>query len=243
MTSTGNELLAAVLASPDDDNVRLVYADWLQENGQGDRAEFIRVQLRLAKMPRPLEVKKLYASVNVPNELLEDASFDFMGRPVRWAEKTIRERHWELLATRERELWSAAVESKEAFKWFPGTNCYLSNTNSPPTFWLNRGSGKGDLITRGFLHSVTCSAEDWFKHADALLASHPVREVTLTTWPDSAGGVADQRRWHTTRLEATYPGVTFHFPPEPYTFGRVDVTNYTLATVPLTGFLPAPHST
>jgi uncharacterized protein (TIGR02996 family) len=35
-------LLAAICANPDDDTPRLVYADWLQENGDPDRAEFIR---------------------------------------------------------------------------------------------------------------------------------------------------------------------------------------------------------
>jgi uncharacterized protein (TIGR02996 family) len=43
-----NALLAAVLASPDDDAPRLVYADWLEENGDADRANFIRAQVRLA---------------------------------------------------------------------------------------------------------------------------------------------------------------------------------------------------
>lgn len=41
-------LLAAIIANPDDDTVRLVYADWLDENGQGERAEFIRVQVALS---------------------------------------------------------------------------------------------------------------------------------------------------------------------------------------------------
>jgi uncharacterized protein (TIGR02996 family) len=40
--------LAAVLAEPDNDAVRLVYADWLEERGD-PRAEFIRVQCALAK--------------------------------------------------------------------------------------------------------------------------------------------------------------------------------------------------
>lgn len=40
--------LAAILAEPADDTVRLVYADWLQENGQPERAEFIRVQVELS---------------------------------------------------------------------------------------------------------------------------------------------------------------------------------------------------
>ena len=47
--TTENALLAAVLAAPDDDLPRLVYADWLEENGQPERAEFIRVQCDLAK--------------------------------------------------------------------------------------------------------------------------------------------------------------------------------------------------
>ena len=43
-------LLAAVLADPDDDAPRLVLADWLEENGFTERAEFIRVQIELARM-------------------------------------------------------------------------------------------------------------------------------------------------------------------------------------------------
>src|SRR2546423_208668 len=42
--------LADILASPDDDAPRLVYADWLDENGQPERAEFIRLQCELANM-------------------------------------------------------------------------------------------------------------------------------------------------------------------------------------------------
>jgi uncharacterized protein (TIGR02996 family) len=42
-------LYRAILASPDEDTPRLVYADWLQENGEPDRAEFIRAQCRLAR--------------------------------------------------------------------------------------------------------------------------------------------------------------------------------------------------
>jgi uncharacterized protein (TIGR02996 family) len=43
--------LDAVLAHPDDDGPRLVYADWLEERGDADRAEFVRLQLRLAQSP------------------------------------------------------------------------------------------------------------------------------------------------------------------------------------------------
>jgi uncharacterized protein (TIGR02996 family) len=43
-------LLAAIWDDPYDDTVRLVYADWLDENGQPERAEFIRVQIELARL-------------------------------------------------------------------------------------------------------------------------------------------------------------------------------------------------
>ncbi len=39
-------LLAAILAHPDEDTPRLMYADWLQENGEEERAEFIRLQIK-----------------------------------------------------------------------------------------------------------------------------------------------------------------------------------------------------
>ena len=51
-------LRQAVLAAPDDDLPRLVFADYLEESGDPDRAQFIRVQVELAKTPEyePLAV-------------------------------------------------------------------------------------------------------------------------------------------------------------------------------------------
>jgi len=43
-------LLAAIRVAPDDDAPRLVYADWLEEHGQPERAEFIRVQCELIRL-------------------------------------------------------------------------------------------------------------------------------------------------------------------------------------------------
>lgn len=40
--------IQAIRETPNDDAPRLIYADWLEEHGQADRAEFIRVQCRLA---------------------------------------------------------------------------------------------------------------------------------------------------------------------------------------------------
>jgi uncharacterized protein (TIGR02996 family) len=42
--------LAAIASNPDDDLPRLVYADWLDEHDQPDRAEFIRLQCHSARV-------------------------------------------------------------------------------------------------------------------------------------------------------------------------------------------------
>jgi uncharacterized protein (TIGR02996 family) len=44
-------ILQDVLEHPSDDTPRLVYADWLEENDQPERAEFIRLQVELARRP------------------------------------------------------------------------------------------------------------------------------------------------------------------------------------------------
>jgi uncharacterized protein (TIGR02996 family) len=44
-----NPFLQALLAEPDDDTLRLAVADWLDENDQPARAEFVRVQVELAR--------------------------------------------------------------------------------------------------------------------------------------------------------------------------------------------------
>jgi uncharacterized protein (TIGR02996 family) len=49
--------LAAIRAAPDDDAPRLIYADWLDEHDQPERAEFIRVQCELARKDSP-ELRK-----------------------------------------------------------------------------------------------------------------------------------------------------------------------------------------
>lgn len=76
---TGEALLRAVLADKADDLPRLVYADYLEENGDADLAEFIRIQCELAK----------------PEHKLPAAIAGVSGCICRTC----------LLKTRERELW------------------------------------------------------------------------------------------------------------------------------------------
>jgi len=47
MTTDGDALLQTIIDNPADDLPRLVYADWLEENGQAERAEFTRLKIAL----------------------------------------------------------------------------------------------------------------------------------------------------------------------------------------------------
>jgi uncharacterized protein (TIGR02996 family) len=52
--SMADVFMADILAHPDDDAPRLIFADWLEENSNAagrDRAQFIRLQVELARYP------------------------------------------------------------------------------------------------------------------------------------------------------------------------------------------------
>lgn len=50
--ATNSALLAAVLADPENDTPRLVYADWLEDNGEAERAACIRDAIRTGEESR-----------------------------------------------------------------------------------------------------------------------------------------------------------------------------------------------
>ncbi len=85
--TTGDSLLAAIIQSPADDAPRLVYADWLEENGDPERAEFIRVQIALAL--RELEPERKTLLQRREKELLdqhcEHLAGPFASEGVQWA--------------------------------------------------------------------------------------------------------------------------------------------------------------
>jgi uncharacterized protein (TIGR02996 family) len=50
--NAGDAFLGDIIEHPDDDAPRLIYADWLDDQGQPERAEFIRLQCLLASLPQ-----------------------------------------------------------------------------------------------------------------------------------------------------------------------------------------------
>jgi uncharacterized protein (TIGR02996 family) len=67
--------LSDIIEHPDDDAPRLICADWLEENGEADRAEFIRLQIDMARM----------AEVDLRLSSLQWREADLLGRNLqRW---------------------------------------------------------------------------------------------------------------------------------------------------------------
>jgi uncharacterized protein (TIGR02996 family) len=53
MGATAYDFMADIIGNPEDDTLRLIYADWLEENDQQERAELIRVQCELSRYRAP----------------------------------------------------------------------------------------------------------------------------------------------------------------------------------------------
>ena len=131
--------LKAILADPDDDTPRLVYADWLTEHGEESRAEFIRLTCR----------------PEMPHTTLERVTRGTVG--------------WD-------------ITSGPA-----GVVCAPRMCDAARAVAASLLPFAGEVtIRRGFVHSVTCSGDDWVRHGDAVLAEHPVREVVVTEPADFA---------------------------------------------------------
>ena len=54
-------LYRAIIANPEDDTPRFVYADWLDENGRAEEAEFIRVECRLETLAPEILNSRTYS--------------------------------------------------------------------------------------------------------------------------------------------------------------------------------------
>jgi uncharacterized protein (TIGR02996 family) len=68
--------IQAIQEPPEDDAPRLVFADWLDENGDEPRAEFIRLQCRLPHLRDDLEFARLRQR---EQELLEEHRAGWLG--------------------------------------------------------------------------------------------------------------------------------------------------------------------
>lgn len=192
---------------PKADAPRLWYADWLEERGEVERAEFIRVQVKLS-----VPTGHCYA----------ECRQRLYGCPYCHRDDELRRR--------ERELWHQLPTWKEFVPWALGIATETDATQF--TIYPNGAPSFLAIVSRGFIVSVTLDWQTWLRHHERLFWSprqtvecpdldgsvsakcstcdgtgriprpfvptaQPIETVRLTTWPMINGGLADLTYWMT----------------------------------------------
>jgi uncharacterized protein (TIGR02996 family) len=162
--------LADVLATPLDDAPRLIYADWLEDAGDPERAEFIRLGVESARTP----------AVLLPGTAIRRRDGVVMGF---LEHDLLNPRHADL-SRRQREL----PARRSACDWTP-----------PPLRPFSVA------FRRGFVESVTLTADNFLEHAPALFAAAPLLEVVLVDRSPIPRPDLDAWLW--------FAGESWHWPP------------------------------
>ncbi len=164
-------LLAAILEHPDDDWPRLVAADFLEETGQADRAEFIRVQVAL----EPLRGHGHGAG----NPHGGDCAFCYIVAREERRERELQGLHG--------DTWALPLALAAGF---PATPMYGA-TSGKDTFGNPRyhhicseyASDAGRKLAwtfrRGLVESIETDTKTFLAHGPALVACQPLTSVTV----------------------------------------------------------------
>ena len=141
--------LADIIAHPEDDTPRLIYADWLDDHDQSERAEFIRIQcsiaidehalvsgsmppvLTLEFWPAGMEQRLVVHQKNVRKQLEQD-----------------RRRERELLE-KNRQDWTNLIPGFVTDAW---------SLDEPMQSYVYGARVK---YRRGFVSEIICTLEDW----------------------------------------------------------------------------------
>lgn len=173
----GTALLAAILASPEEDTPRLMYADWLDETyGPTLRSEFIRVQIQLAVFERR------FGPVSIPMV----AESGFWVRPSGAEENSLLDRQKQLLGLSEsfyapgdklvvlpREHWSRGFLEHPRINWadwlYMQENMIRLHPIREVTLTshayrsLSRGEYSQEAVNRGMAYSAKALSQKWKK--------------------------------------------------------------------------------
>jgi len=158
-------LLYGVCCYPNDVFRRLVYADALEDAGQSERGEFIRVQCELAD---------IHCTCGVDGTFVENGIYGYGPRTKEPCGCCCRR----ALRRRERELLTA----KNAMTWGFDSMAWLNGLESPfqtLNFTEPMQGYVGTLFRRGFVEVVHCRSEDWLKHGPAIVRAQPILDVLL----------------------------------------------------------------
>ncbi len=202
--------IASIIESPEDDVPRLIFADFLQEQEQPERAHFIRTQCELAKCGPPHKQ---------PTNLASFSFFRLEGMVLGCLPKgeclSIADRIDLILPAKERQRykdgkanwfgmlvtdtfctstrtneWSITFRMDEHSRLWTGTELAKTEMHMITEWGIDVLAGFAveqqikPTFCRGFIECVECKAEWFISHGDEMLKWLPLRKVTLTTLPN-----------------------------------------------------------
>jgi uncharacterized protein (TIGR02996 family) len=150
----GQALLQAILDNPgwEDDLSRLAYADWLDENDQPERAEFIRLQIAHEWYPGgPMES---FRDGRSQEELAKEESRLLLAHSYQWI----------------------GCESVREVSYEASGNCGAFAV----VVYFDDNARFRVRCHRGFASHIECTQAAWLSHGPTLVQKHPVQEVKLT---------------------------------------------------------------
>lgn len=214
MNPTEQALLATAIADPDNDLPRLVLADWWDENGQPERAEFCRLQIELARM----------RAGGCPNCCygLSDEMF-LVCDTCRPKYLELLRREWEIQCGH--SAWWSDYGPGDRFTVIEWRRGFVHSLACPAADWLACGD---EVLKRHPVRKVRLrTAPDipngnWdhtpphvSRGAQFEIAGEMVEAPPYGEWcyPDHLAGRTNE--WHCEMLRRRWPGVDFELPPEP----------------------------
>ena len=193
LTTEERAFLAAIRAAPEDDLPRLVMADWLDEQHQPERAEFIRVQCEKDAIPAPPREPERGEHPDVTLDLLEARQVWRKAWSPRYYE--LRERERTLFATHAAVWWPGErVRLTERCEECGGSgngtmfaegrpvrdcrkcqpSALVVRRGFPAEWWGTMAAWCGGIVTRGI---------DRIPVGPAVVAKYPLTKVALTDCP------------------------------------------------------------
>ncbi len=158
MTAT-HGMLQAILREPRADDLRLIFADWLAENGEDEYGEFVRLQVEL---PRVIRESFCHHNLTMPRHcpacVLRRRERELLGRwQGRWTMDLL-----DLMPVVDRSplLQQVAHDAMRAGAW-PSEDVMFR-------------------FRRGLVEEISLTLADFLTHAQAIFSAAPVLKVALT---------------------------------------------------------------
>jgi uncharacterized protein (TIGR02996 family) len=203
------ELLDAVLANPDDDSPRLAYADWFEENGEPDRAAFIRCQIELAKLPKEQNNlnNKTYLELATQEALLKQKNHDKWIEPYQGKGEPLQGRDTHALFRRGfvEVIWMRGQRfsklANKIFKRFPCREARLMVKDHEEFFDVCQSDSLAKLHT---LELSLITKQDFWAVLSLVGLSQNLRKLQRFYWPDlttrTLEFLQNHDAWHETEI-------------------------------------------